>query len=320
MKTSVIIPTMNRIDSLGVLLQSIFKQTILPDEIIIIDQSEKSYQSEVFKIFEERHFHNLKYVHDKNITGLTQAKNKGIDLSTSDILFFFDDDLELYPDFIEKMVVTFKKFPEIGGLCGRQHLKKKLSPTYVFIRDFFKRGPFLVKSKTESNIYIEHNIDTMYKLSGGITAYRKIVTDKYRFDECLVKYCLGEDADYSYRVSQEFILGKYNDAVAHHHHDESGRYDMKKDFDSRVCFYYYFFKKNVEGNDYRVLNRWYLVWVLFGVFIDALNKIITKKNTGAIQGFFSGLSRVKNNFKGAVCIDYKALLKGASNVKSEGEM
>ncbi|WP_421381814.1 glycosyltransferase family 2 protein [Bacillus salacetis] len=305
MKTSVIIPTMNRLKSLEVLLESIFKQSVLPNELIIIDQSERNYQKEISGLCGENNFIKLKYVHDRTITGLTHAKNKGIELNTSDILFFFDDDLELYPDFIEKVISTFEEHPEIYGICGRQHLKKEINPIYNFIRDFFKRGPFSVRVKEPKKNYLNKNIELMYKLSGGITAYRKEVTDEFLFDECLVRYSLGEDADYSYRVSQKYLIGKLNDAVAYHHHIQTGRYNMRKDYDARVCFYYYFYNKNVKNYSSK-LTKWYLIFVLLGVLIDACNKGIRNSTFDPLLGFFDGVLRVKNNYDGASCINIKS--------------
>ena len=101
---SVIICTRNRLKDLLVALQSICMQTVLPDEIIIVDSSDIAISKENFPKI------NLIYKHTS--PGLTKQRNEAIDLASGEILYFFDDDVELEPNYIEEMQKIFEKNPE----------------------------------------------------------------------------------------------------------------------------------------------------------------------------------------------------------------
>ena len=89
MKTSVIICTMNRFDDLIKALHSIFKQSILPDELIIVDDGNLN-QDELRSLVPGQI--ELKYT-KKDTPGLTRSRNVGIGIASGDVLFFFDDDV-----------------------------------------------------------------------------------------------------------------------------------------------------------------------------------------------------------------------------------
>ena len=89
---SVIIATSNRKNELLRCLKSIEEQTVSPDEVIVVDSSDNP---------EELHslctFHNgilMKYIYTSD-RSLTRQRNTGVNNSKGEIVFFFDDDIEL---------------------------------------------------------------------------------------------------------------------------------------------------------------------------------------------------------------------------------
>lgn len=306
---SVIIPTKNRIEALLVLIDSIKKQkNVIVKELIIIDQS-KTNSKKIINNCLDGYKTKLIYVHNDKITGLTQARNCGLKFSTGDYIFMFDDDLELFEDFMEIMISKLDKHKDLYGLCGLQYLKKEKSKLYLFIRNMTRLGAFNINFPSKVKFkYKNDNIVLMRKISGGITVYKSEVFKDFTFDENLIKYSLGEDYDFSFRVSQKYFLGKCFDAIAYHHHNQSGRLNLKKTFDARVCFFSYFYEKNIKNNDFK-FKKISLYWLMFGIFLNSLCISIVKFNFDAISGFFNGVFRVKNNYLGADCI----LLKGNDN-------
>lgn len=299
---SVIIPTKNRINSLKILVNSIINQTLFPNEIIIVDQSEVNYQKEIEEWFIEKSV-TLHYIHNPNITGLTQAKNTGVNFAHGDLIFFFDDDLELFPDFIEKMNKKMDQYPTLYGLCGKQYLKKEKKQLYYYIRNITRRGAFKVDLPNKYNKKYS-GIILARKISGGITVYRKEIFEKYRFDENLVKYSLGEDYDFSYRVSQEHEIGKFNEAVAYHYHDTSGRLDQKRMFEAKICFFHYFYHKNIKNTKLRFKKLSY-IWLILGIILHALIICIKKLNLDPLIGIYNSIKKTHNNYKGSDCIKIK---------------
>jgi len=88
---SVIICTRNRFDDFRKTLQSLTQQSRLPDELIVVDSSDNLQIEGYLKSMElQVSFH---YFHTN--PGLTFQRNHGVKKSIGDLLFFFDDDVDL---------------------------------------------------------------------------------------------------------------------------------------------------------------------------------------------------------------------------------
>ena len=102
MKFSLIVCTYMRPLPLLKLLQSVKKQTLYPNEILIIDGSADG-MTEV--ILAENNFNNLKYFLVSNEErGLTKQRNYGIERveNDTDVICFLDDDTVLKFDYFEQ--------------------------------------------------------------------------------------------------------------------------------------------------------------------------------------------------------------------------
>ncbi len=115
LKNSVVIVTKDRPENLRNLLQSLIQQTLMPDEVLVVDNnSSKSYEP-VFKEFRDRL--PLKTVVEI-IPGIPAARNRGIHEAEGDIILFTDDDCVADKRWVEKMVKPFYKNPYIGIVGG----------------------------------------------------------------------------------------------------------------------------------------------------------------------------------------------------------
>ena len=84
-RISVIIPVVNHAEEHAACLRSLERQTLKPDEIIIIDDGSDKPVPKASIRFE----HNL---------GAPAARNAGFDKSTGDYVIFLDADAELVPE------------------------------------------------------------------------------------------------------------------------------------------------------------------------------------------------------------------------------
>jgi glycosyltransferase involved in cell wall biosynthesis len=116
MRCSVIICTRNRQGDLEHCLESISRQTLRPDEVIIVDGSDTD---RLLTILNDQRFNKLALIYKHTDPGLTRQRNVGIKMTSGDILFFFDDDVELRNDYIEKIVEVYKK-DRLGNVGGRE--------------------------------------------------------------------------------------------------------------------------------------------------------------------------------------------------------
>ncbi len=105
---SVIIPSRNRKHYIEQLLIDLKAQTLLINEIIVVDQSHERYNLK-----------DCKYFHINSL-GPSKARNFGISKSTGDIIVFLDDDIRIEPNFIEELVTPIlqqKTEVTCGAIC-----------------------------------------------------------------------------------------------------------------------------------------------------------------------------------------------------------
>lgn len=105
---TVVIPTHNRIDDLKRALQSVYVQTVLPDEIIVVDDGSSPAVTE--EIFAEapKQIKTL-LLRNEQAKGAPNARNRGIEAASSEWIAFLDDDDEFTSDKIEKVEQCIKE-------------------------------------------------------------------------------------------------------------------------------------------------------------------------------------------------------------------
>ena len=140
---SVIIPTKNRLSDLLIAFRSILRQTVLPTQIAIVDQSSDdaalgSLRSELNGIEGVR----LDYVYDPSLSGAAAARNRAMDLATGDIWLFLDDDVDLELDFIQRLLEAYEELPHAAGLSGIITNYTVPSAIPRLWTAIFARGPF----------------------------------------------------------------------------------------------------------------------------------------------------------------------------------
>lgn len=98
MTVSVLIPTYRRKHYLLHTLACLEKQTIKPDEIIIIDASEDMYalDQDDLTVF----LNNIQYVRWSEIGNVSKQRNAAIKLAQKDLILFLDDDVSFGPNLI----------------------------------------------------------------------------------------------------------------------------------------------------------------------------------------------------------------------------
>lgn len=126
---TVIIPTHNpKIEFLRQTLESIQKQTVKDFEVIVVENPVKT--EEVKTLIESFSF-NKKHVCSE--LGANNARNKGAELSSGDVLVFIDDDIILSQTLLEKYEAAHKLYNAgvIGGPVRLRYIDGK--PTWMNI-------------------------------------------------------------------------------------------------------------------------------------------------------------------------------------------
>lgn len=122
MQFSVVIPTYKRPETLVVAFRSVISNTLVPSEIIIVDDATLSSDllSEMRRLSEGAsiplHYH--KKDHTKIRRGLSESKNWATKLAKYDVLFFLDDDVELDSEYFKKSMEVWEEQWDDEKLIG----------------------------------------------------------------------------------------------------------------------------------------------------------------------------------------------------------
>lgn len=107
---SIIIPLYNKVDFITVAIQSVLNQSHQNFEVIVVDDgSIDDGASRVRAI----HDHRIKLIQQAN-SGVSCARNQGIDLAKGDLVCFLDADDWYLPTYIETIVSMAMRYPEIA--------------------------------------------------------------------------------------------------------------------------------------------------------------------------------------------------------------
>lgn len=101
-------PAYNVQDYIAEAIDSVLSQTVLPDELIIVNDGSTDKTRDVISSYE---YHPIVNVVDKKNEGLGPARNTGLNLSGSDFVYFFDSDDLLPIFFVEKFFLYLSRCP-----------------------------------------------------------------------------------------------------------------------------------------------------------------------------------------------------------------
>ncbi len=258
MNFTLIICTYQRPEPIIRLLNSVKKQKLYPNQILVIDGSLDNKTQEILQI---NPFRNLEYYQvDDNSRGLTKQRNFGIQKvnKASEIVCFLDDDTILRPFYFENLLATYIKFPNalgvggyiIGGVKWEMADNQKQVSINHFCYDGYCRkdgSRFVLRKKMRldadkppayfpdfghgrsvSFLPPSGKIYPVEQLMGGVSSFKKTILEITKFSEYFEGYGLYEDADFTLRLSKRGKLYVNTAAQLEHHHETSGRPNQYK--------------------------------------------------------------------------------------------
>lgn len=257
--TSVVISTYNRPQGIHALLTSLNSQTVLPQTVIIVDQSKKEAIKAAIDSFRSRPENRLNIQHEQvQFQGLTKSRNHGMDLVKTPITTFIDDDVEIGKEYIERTLAFFeeKRGVVVSGLIQMPDMPELGAPKpgglWQLYRTIFGLSRYGKGWKVLPNfevIYttgIKTPTEAEY-ISGSNFSIYSDIAKKVRFDEKLVWYSIGEDIDFPQRVRREHPHGVWFDPrlpVSHPHAPEGALSEFL--LTVHTCHHYYLYSKQWE--------------------------------------------------------------------------
>ncbi len=306
MNFTLIICTYMRPNPLLKLLQSVKTQTLVPNEIIVVDAS---VNLETKELLDQYSFENLHYylVTEKD-RGLTRQRNYGINRvgKEIDIVCFLDDDTVLEPDYFEQLLQTFEIYPEVlgvGGYINNEIAWEKVNKNEVpnineFSYDGWKRkdgSRFVLRKKLGLDSDCPPGFSPSFshgrsvgflppsgktyeveQVMGGVAAFRKSVFETFQFSTYFEGYGLYEDADFSLRVAKTGKLYVNTAAKLSHFHNPSGRPNQYQYGKMVVRNGYYVWRIKNPNPTFKAKLKWHAITLLL-MAIRFTNTFTTNK-------------------------------------------
>ncbi|MBX3011958.1 MAG: glycosyltransferase family 2 protein [Caldilineaceae bacterium] len=295
---SIIICTKDREAVLRDTLATLFDQTRLPEELLLIDDGNLPVD-ELVSLVEAKgipcHYYK------KETPGLVASRNLGVEQAKGDIILFLDDDVLLEPDYLAALMAVYEADPNgaIGGVEGA--LSQEYAPGVLPFLRFFgldSKKPGEVLPSGSGVLTRQGDFDqpiSVEWLSGCDMSYRRAVFADMRFDGRLseVGYAWADDLDFSYRVSKRWQLIATPAARLVHRKEPSGRINTYKMGFIETNYFWRFFAKNMPK---RPRNWRALCWALTGIVLKNGLLLLTKSARRAtlmqLYGNFVGLAAI----------------------------
>lgn len=127
---TVVIPVFNGADWLAEALQSVLRQSLLPNEILVINDGSTDNSAEIAQSFKGVRVHTFEN------TGLSASRNRGIELASSKWIAFLDHDDVWEPEKLERQMKALKADSE-ADVCvtSRRYLLVGKTPHDIRIGD-----------------------------------------------------------------------------------------------------------------------------------------------------------------------------------------
>ncbi len=212
---AVIVPTKNRPLDLEITIEGVLSQTILPKQMIVIDQSETDESERRVRArmeaatIEIRGHIDLIYTRDPSITGGAAARNRALSNVSSDFVLFLDDDVILEDRFIQEILAVYNENPRTDGVSGI--VTNYITPPAIFRcwARIFTLGPFWDDRQPvywRANHLRDNAAVRVSRFTGCLMSFRKEAIEALLFDENLHGVCDGEDVDFCARLKSGAAL------------------------------------------------------------------------------------------------------------------
>jgi GT2 family glycosyltransferase len=288
-RVSVIIPTKNRASDLALTVHSLRGQTILPAQIVIVDQSSddvgflkvKAELADVPCV-------QLDYVRDTSIQGAATARNCAMEHATGDTWLFLDDDVVMEPDFIEQLLAVYRNYPKAEGVSG---IITNYRPPPLPIRlwtAIFARGPF--RDERQPIYWAADQLKNadpipVRQFTSALMSFQASTIRGMRFDSNLTG-AWAEDTDFCWRLPVGTVMLIAPRARLIHNRSLRGR-SADHWLRAHSQSAYYLYEKNRK---YGIKNRFCFQWLNVGYGVALAGTCVKRRSLEGWRALRGGRS------------------------------
>jgi GT2 family glycosyltransferase len=288
-KIAIVIPTVGRHAELRRMLESLARQSRLPEEAIIVDEDGSSLALAA-------DFPSLN-VRVLILPGSATAKrNAGIKQLRPEVTLvgFMDDDIVLEPEVIEAMTTFWEQAaPGLAGAsCNYANAPRgfgqglKRLPIWSLLGMYGGRPGSVARSGFQTRMEDFHETVYTQWLPTGATFYLREVLEEFCFDEWFEGYSYLEDLDFSYRIGKNYKLAVLASASFHHYPSNTGRATPFEFGKKEVINRFYFVSKHAElSRPLCCLALCVRLWMSLVLAVTRLEGDYIKRAAGNVAGF-----------------------------------
>jgi GT2 family glycosyltransferase len=248
MRVSAVIPTKARPEPLRAALASAAAAASAADEVLVVDGDPERSALPVVEEIRARH-PQARLRHVPSDPGLPLQRNVGIDAAEGEIVAFFDDDVTFPPTLFDGIAAAFAD-PAVVGVTGRvveNELPRIGSGQHSRLRRLLlgggRQGTMTSFGSRRPIVDVDEPHDVEF-MEGPFMTARRDVAASVRLDETLIGYALGEDDDYSYRVSLRGRVRYVPELAIEHHEIGFKSMDLRRRDRFQIINRTYLFRKN----------------------------------------------------------------------------
>ena len=208
---SVIIPAYRAADYIDRSVQSVFRQTVYPKELIIVDDGSDDETSEILETYSETDSPiDLKMLHQSN-QGAGATRNLALQSATGKYAAFLDSDDEWLPEKLARSIFHMERDKyilvahNIFMVNGQQQKENNIAVRFQnssnsLFHGLYRRG-FIATSTVVASLSAIHQaggFDTSLRVGQDFDLWLKMLGSQgsqfFVFDECLAKYHVREES------------------------------------------------------------------------------------------------------------------------------
>jgi glycosyltransferase involved in cell wall biosynthesis len=240
----VVICTRDRAAELRRCLLSIITQTVTSLTVFVVDGGDDDAS---LAVVEEARAgappdYTVKYM--KTPAGLTRQRNAAVEHlePSTEYVCFIDDDAVIAPEYVAAIERAFRldKCAEVVGVGGL--IQNPPPRPYPFLRRIFfldsKRGGAVLPSGVNVQLAKADGPTYVDWITGCAMSFRRSIFGEFRFDSSLQGYSLGEDVEFTFRLSRRYKLLVTPDAHLWHLRADAGRDDEVSYAREQILFRY----------------------------------------------------------------------------------
>jgi len=232
MTCSLVITTYNWKEALELVLLSVLKQTVLPDEIIVADDGSRNDTKELVDNF--KNTNKLKIIHSwQKDSGFraSASRNKAIAKASSEYIVLIDGDMILHKDFIKDHLNFASKnhFVQGSRVLLTKEKTENIFENKIYEFSFFDSGlqnrKNRIKFKILTNLFSKSTKNLRGIKTCNMAFFKKDCLQVNGFNEDFVGWG-REDSEFAVRLINNNILRKNIkfSAIAYHiFHEENSR-------------------------------------------------------------------------------------------------